>query len=140
MSSADYLLFGIFVGYPIALVIVVICLTLYKKKKQEKTADIEKDENEVQIEMPSPQFLDAKVISKKIYKQFNGVRLVKSTFCFLITFQTVDGELIELPVSQEYFEKINEGQKGTLVIVNGNFFDFGEGEECSAECENERSL
>ena len=35
----------------------------------------------------------------------------------------------EYEVSQEWYEQITEMQVGTLVIVNGGFFSFGDGEE-----------
>ena len=48
---------------------------------------------------------------------------------FYVTFKTENDEEIEYPVRQEIWEGIAEYQEGTLVLVNGNFFDFGDGQE-----------
>lgn len=32
-------------------------------------------------------------------------------------------------IAKEMFDKLEEGQESTLVLMNGLFFDFGEGEE-----------
>ncbi len=117
----------LFVGAPL----IGIIIALIQKKKSGSIQNIEEDsvEESETICEPESEFIEAKVIAKRIHTQFNGVRQVKSVFWFLITFEALDGKQMEFPVSQEYFEKIKEGQNGTLVIVNGNFFDFGDGEE-----------
>ena len=52
------------------------------------------------------------------------------------TFETVEttlalenGEEIEYVVGQNWYENIEQEDMGTLVLVNGNFFSFGEGED-----------
>ena len=65
---------------------------------------------------------------ERIYNEFLGIKVVKSQFWFLITFQFPNGEEKEVAVPQETFEKVSVGDKGTLVILNGAFFDFGDGE------------
>ena len=118
----------LFVGAPL----IGIIIALIQKKKHGINKNIE-EENAIEepenICEPKSEFIEAKVVAKRIHTQFNGVRQIKSAFWFLITFETLDGKQMEFPVSQEYFEKIKEEQNGTLVIVNGNFFDFGDGEE-----------
>ena len=41
------------------------------------------------------------------------------------------GDIVEYDVPQELFDYINIGQRGTLATVDGEFFDFGDGEEIS---------
>ena len=54
---------------------------------------------------------------------------------YFVTFLSEDGEEKEYIVSQEFFYNVVEGEEGTLITVNGNFFDFGEG--IDVECEEE---
>ena len=119
----------LFIGAPLVGVIIAII----QARRQKRNPSIEEEPIEVPVCQPQSEFLDVKVVGKRIHTEFNGVRQVKSTFWFLITFETTNGDRREFSVSQEYFEKIEEGQEGTLVIVNGNFFDFGEGEEFEVE-------
>ena len=46
---------------------------------------------------------------------------------YFVTFLNEDGEEKEYPVSQEFFYNVAKGEEGTLITVNGNFFDFGDG-------------
>ena len=48
---------------------------------------------------------------------------------YYATFRLETGEEIEYKISEELFFTLTEGEEGTLVTVNGNFFDFGSGEE-----------
>ena len=98
------------------------------KKKDEKE-DFEAGMEDTALEEPTPaEFYEAKAISKRIYNQFLGIKVAKSRFWFLITFKLENGEEKEIAVPQETFEKVAVGDKGTLVILNGAFFDFGDGE------------
>lgn len=47
---------------------------------------------------------------------------------FLVLFLTDSGEEKAYDVPEELFTSISEGMSGTLVTMNGNFYDFGEGE------------
>ncbi len=46
------------------------------------------------------------------------------------------GEELEFEIPQKLFDKISEGQSGTLVTANGNFIDFGDGEDVAEEKES----
>jgi hypothetical protein len=46
-----------------------------------------------------------------------------------VNFLLENGEEREYYVSKEIFDKVEEGQESTLVLLNGMFFYFGEGEE-----------
>lgn len=92
---------------------------------------LETDNPMYQIEEPETQFFDAIVKSKRIYEQFVGgvsVTTPVGLFRYFTTFLLENGEEIECEISQEWYEKIVEDQSGVLVIISGNFFSFGEGE------------
>ena len=82
-----------------------------------------------QIEDPSAEILNATVKSKRIFKSFVGVQMVRSMFEYFATFALENGEVVEYEIGQGYYEEIVEGQIGQLVIVNGKIFAFGEGED-----------
>lgn len=72
----------------------------------------------------------ARISSKGVARRYGkgiapGVR--ESQFFFILKFETEQGEE-EYSVPQELFERCEEGTKGTLATVNGNFFDFVEDE------------
>ena len=80
------------------------------------------------------EFFDARVGTKRIYEKFvTGVSLATPVglFEYFVTFILENDEKVEYEVSKEWYEKIEEGAKGTLVIVGGTFFAFGDGEDVS---------
>ncbi len=101
-------------------------LKLLLKKVEES---LDSDEPMYQIEEPLTEFFNATVKSKRIFKSFVGVQMVRSTFEYLATFELENGQEVEYAIGQEYYQEIEEGQIGQLVLVNGNFFSFGEGED-----------
>ena len=137
MTTVDYLLFACFVGLPVlgflSIIVVAIVQANKKKGKAEEETVEEEEAVEGEASIPQAEFYPAKVLSKRIYKQFSGVRMVKSYFHYLITFQTENGENMELAVPEEYFQALEEGVEGTLVVLNGVFFDFGDGEEIAGK-------
>lgn len=99
-------------------------------KKVEDSLD--SDEPIYQIEEPETEFFEAKVKDKRIYKQFVGqLTMVApvSVFHYFVTFELKNGEELEYEIGEELYKNIETEQTGTLVIVNGNFFSFGDGEE-----------
>ena len=93
---------------------------------------LETDDPMYQIDAPSTEYFDAVVKSKRIYEKFvNGVSWTTpvGVFQYFATFELENGEEIEYEIGQETYEKIENAQTGLLVIINGNFFAFGEGEE-----------
>ena len=104
-------------------------LKLLLKKVEES---LETDNPMYQIEETEAQFFDATVKTKRIYKKFVGgvsVTTPVSIFQYFATFKLDNEEEVEYEIGQELYEKIAEGQIGTLVILNGNFFAFGDGED-----------
>ena len=93
---------------------------------------LETDDPLYQIEEPITEYWEATVKSKRIHERFvNGVSWTTpvGVFEYFATFQLENEEEVEYEIGQEFYEKIEEGQTGTLVVTNGNFFAFGEGEE-----------
>jgi hypothetical protein len=56
---------------------------------------------------------------------------------YYVTFLNEDGEEKEYFVSQEFFYNVVKGEEGTLITVNGNFFDFGDGVDVVDDAEEE---
>ena len=105
------------------------------KNLLEKIVDsLESDDPMYQIEEPTTEFFEATVKGKRIYKKFiTGVTasVPVSLFQYFATFVLDNNEEIEYEIGEEWYEKIEEGQIGTLVVINKNFFSFGEGETIS---------
>lgn len=80
------------------------------------------------IEAEEPKSLDfisveARVFDKKIEKHYLG-RGRGFEYRFFITFLTHADDNFEYQVSEDVFAHIDAQQKGTLMTVNGHFFDF----------------
>ncbi len=104
-------------------------LKVFLKKVEES---LDSDDPIYQIEDPTTEFFEATVKSKRIYEQFvNGVSVTipVGRFHHFATFILENGKEIEYEISQDWYEKIEQGEVGTLVLINGNFFSFGEGED-----------
>lgn len=69
----------------------------------------------------------ARVTDKHIRKTYMG-RGKGFEYRFCVAFLTEDEIDVEYTVSKEIFDRIAVDQVGVLVTVNGNFFDFGDGE------------
>lgn len=81
------------------------------------------------IEKPKAKFFEAKALSKRVHIYYaSQINIPKSIAEYFITFLLETGEEREYSVSQEMYEKTEEGQEATLVLLNDKFFDFGEGE------------
>ena len=91
---------------------------------------LETDDPIYQIEAPTTEFFEATIKSKRVYKKFVGeVRMQRSVYEYFVTFALKNGEEIEYAVGANWYEKMEQGDVGTLVVINGNFFSFGEGED-----------
>lgn len=107
-------------------VLFIIIVPLVAKKEQKDA--IEQMDEEPQ-NVPEPDVIGAKVIKKRVGGECMGVKLPKYNAHFWLTFLTDNGEELEYEVSQELFDKIKEGDTASLVTINGNFLDFGDGED-----------
>lgn len=66
----------------------------------------------------------ASIISKECYIEYKGIKYPKHTVVYKIIFSTEKKENIKYTVSETLYNSLNEGDNGTLVTINGNFFDF----------------
>lgn len=104
-------------------------LKILLKKVEESLAT---DNPMYQIEEPETQFVEATVKEKRIYQKFiTGVSVTTPVglFQYFATFQLENDEEVEYEIGQQWYEKIEKAQTGQLVLINGNFFSFGEGED-----------
>ncbi|MBO5525781.1 MAG: hypothetical protein J5993_03440 [Clostridia bacterium] len=104
--------------------IVWIAKAVEKYRKQRSAANSEC------MQEPEYVYRLARISSKGVARRYekgvaSGVR--ESQFFFILKFEKEQGEE-EYSVSQELFERCEEGTKGTLATINGNFFDFVEDE------------
>ena len=76
-------------------------------------------------------FKQAKITAMRNYVYYQTTmgfpQLPQKVDEYYVTFLNEDGEEKEYRVSQEFFYNIVKGEEGTLITVNGNFFDFGDG-------------
>ena len=120
----------------IVAVLVVYFVFFYPKDREKERLRRQKVLEEYEKE-PTYEFISAKVLSKRknvYYKQTLSMPAIPNLQEeYYVTFETEKGEKIEYPIRQELWEEITDGQEGVLVTVNGNFFDFGDGEDLSSE-------
>ena len=110
--------------------IVAFILKLYYDEGGFGLTKIEKELARREIEAPKVEYFQAKALKKEVRIYYaSEINIPKSVTEFRILFLFEDGRKQEFSLSQEMFEKIKEEQKGTLVLLNGIFFDFGDGED-----------
>jgi hypothetical protein len=81
---------------------------------------------------PEPVAYPARVVDMRVeIGNKGGSKRPKTGVSFLVTFLTDDGERMEYAVPEELYVTLNVDQTGTLVILNEDFFDFGDGEDTS---------
>jgi hypothetical protein len=99
-----------------------------KKNTKKQPEEIEEIDDEREPEFVS---VGAKVLGKGGFHKYYGTKYVNYTLLLRVAFLTDEGEELVFEIPQEIYDRIEEGQYGTLITVNGNFFDFGDGEEIS---------
>lgn len=114
--------------------VLFIIIVPFVAKKEQKDAIEQMDEEPWEI--PDPELIGARVIKKRVGGAHSGGKVSKYSLHFCVIFLTDSGEELEFEIPQELFDKINEGQSGILVTVNGNFIDFGDGEDVAEEKES----
>lgn len=81
--------------------------------------------------LPEPELVSARVVGTHVHRFWTGSRKMKVfNEEFQVKFQLKSGEEIVCCVPKETYYAINEGDSGMLLHTDGNFIDFGEGEEC----------
>ena len=104
----------------------------YPKDKERERLRRDKVLEEYEKE-PEYLFTQAKILSKEKKAYYVGVKLPKLVEEYSIRLLTEEGEERHYRVREEVYSRIEKGQKGTLVTVNGNFFDFGDGTDITDE-------
>ena len=96
-----------------------------------ENADTDTDESWMP---PEPEAFPARIVDMRVVTgNVGGNKRPKTGVSFLVTFLTDDGERTEYPVPEELYVTLDIDQTGTLVILNGGFFDFGAGDEYDPE-------
>ena len=111
---------------PIIVILSLFVLFIYigiNNKKWEKQAKAEKQIEEEREEKPERKELGATVISKRILDSYEGFIVSRYVLDFLVAFQ-IEGETVEFSVTQEFFDKVNKNDIGTLITINGELSDF----------------
>ena len=119
-------------GLLIGLLLFFYFLFEYPKDKERERLRREKVLEEYEKE-PEYLFTQAKILSKEKKAYYVGVKLPKLVEEYSIRLLTEEGEERHYRVREEVYSRIEKGQKGTLVTVNGNFFDFGDGTDITDE-------
>ncbi len=100
-----------------------------------ENADTDTDESWMP---PEPEAFPARIVDMRVVTgNVGGNKRPKTGVSFLVTFLTDDGERTEYPVPEELYVTLDIDQTGTLVILNGGFFDFGAGDEYDPEAVEE---
>jgi hypothetical protein len=78
---------------------------------------------------PEPEAFPARIVDMRVVTgNVGGSKRPKTGVSFLVTFLTDDGKRAEYPVPEELYVTLDLDQTGTLVLLNGGFFDFGAGD------------
>ncbi|MBO5778309.1 MAG: hypothetical protein J6R82_01940 [Clostridia bacterium] len=102
--------------------------------RKQMLAEMEQEEQAEELPAePEAVAVTARVIDKRFSSDVIGTKSVKQVSSYFVTFFTEDGETVEYPVPEEIFLQIEKGQESTLVTVDGQFFDFGDGEDAPEE-------
>ena len=84
--------------------------------------------------MPEPEAFPARIVDMRVVTgNVGGSKRPKTGMSFLVTFLTDDGARTEYPVPEELYVTLDVDQTGTLVLLNGGFFDFGAGDAYDAD-------
>lgn len=73
--------------------------------------------------------IKARVIGKRTEISYKGIKIPEHNIVYIVSFLTYNGESKEYSVTKDIYNSISEDDTGTLVTINDNFFDFGNGEE-----------
>ena len=93
-------------------------------------ASLHTDQPVYEVKEPKADFFEATVKSKRVVRRFVGsISMKRAEYDYLVTFVLLNGEEIECKIGQELYENAQPGESGTLALIDGEFFDFGQGEE-----------
>ena len=140
MTESDWIiLISVLVGVVSILLVLVYSIRASIKEERIRRKQIEEE----YAKEPEYEFVQARVLTKSSSSYYASFRQPKLITECKVVFLTETGEEKEFFVSKEFYQSIEENQEGTLVTVNGNLFDFGDGqeiEETEITTEDETSL
>ena len=126
--------YSVYVAIGVALLVLLMGFIVYisikdyiRQKKRNREMELEM---EMPLELPDVDGVGATVLEKDIvmHKKSNS-KYGGHTLIYNVKFLTSENETVVYSVPQELFDYINIGQHGILATVEGEFFDFGDGEE-----------
>ena len=118
------------------LVVLTVAIAIYSGikdfKKQKKLNRQMELEMEMPLELAPVDSVNAVVLEKDIvmHKSMDG-KFGGHKLFYNVKFLTDGNKTVVYAVPEELFDYISVGQRGTLATVDGEFFDFGDGEEIS---------
>lgn len=144
--TTDLIFTLIFAALLVGLVI-FLAVSVSRSKKKGSDVDPLPEETETLVENtdtdtdtdeswmpPEPEAYPARIVDMRVVTgNVGGNKRPKTGVSFLVTFLTDDGKRTEYPVPEELYVTLDIDQTGTLVILNGGFFDFGAGDEYDPE-------
>ena len=68
--------------------------------------------------------VDVTVLTLRCGVKMEGIKQPKTVRNFLVTFLTDDGEKLEFSVEEEFYTSLNEGERGSLALLNGAIYDY----------------
>ena len=110
--------------------LIFVALALWSLLSSKPAATEEEDTDEHWV-APEPVGYPARIVELRIDDNSARSRTYKPTFTAV--FLTDDGERLTYEVPEDVYVTLSEDQTGTLVILNGKFFDFGDGEDIAEE-------
>ena len=129
MTTIEYIIIFTILGAPVIWFIAVAASGIKGRKKVQEEQEIYEEEV-FSAPDPEPVAYPARVVSKRVEgAHVGGVKSPAYKVFFLVTFLTDSGETLEFSVDEDMFSSLCEHQTGTLITIDGNFFDFGDGEE-----------
>ena len=132
MEDEIFVLILLIGGLLIGLALFFYFLFQFPKDKERERLRREKVLEEYEKE-PEYLFAPAKILSKKKKAYYVGVKLPELVEEYWIKIITEEGVEASYRVREDVYWRIEEGQEGTLVTVNGNFFDFGDGVDVESD-------
>ena len=119
------------IGVGVVLILLIglgvsIVLSHLSQRKRQKQA-LEKPT------VPVTQEIQATVVDLCCAVRTIGHKIPKTVTLFAVTFETADGQFLQLQVPEEMYEGLEKGQKGLLTVVGGDLYSFELNENAAQE-------
>ena len=142
--TTDLIFTLIFAALVVGFVIFLAISVSRSKKKGTAEEDVPEEDTEADPDTdadadegwtpPEPEAFPARIVDMRVVTgNVGGSKRPKTGVSVLVTFLTDDGSRTEYPVPEELYVTLDVDQTGTLVLLNGGFFDFGAGDAYDAD-------